>query len=425
MVFGHEAFTLERVLVRLARNRKIRTVALLHGGLGTRASYRGIVGEADTVLVWNDYDLEMLAKYGVEACRLRKVGCLQYESRYRSLSASGDGADTRREVSGRQSIGLPGIGPVVAIITAAINCDLAAPVSDPAIHRQALEDLISLARRRKDLTFILRPHPSFDYPQLYQRLVGEGLRNLHMVRHMTLADLLKSAFVCVAVNYCTTAILEAMMERVPVVYIQNAVYAIAGWEDSLPERALIRVDSVSKAELHFDRLLADDEYRRKVVKAGFAAVERLLDVGEKTADERVREAIHDAAGESPAAIRDVPNTSAAYAGYAEGYLCGFESSGARSMLASRDESGGNDRDLMIRGYMMGYRRRQAGALSAIRLLSLLAVFPRMAIRSPLQFRKIMGTYLLGPALGYGRAIVRKYLQVSTAVRKLVRTGRAR
>jgi len=53
IVFGHEAFTIERTLVQVARHKDIPTIGFVHGGLQPLWGRLGNVGDADYVMAWN------------------------------------------------------------------------------------------------------------------------------------------------------------------------------------------------------------------------------------------------------------------------------------------------------------------------------------------------------------------------------------
>jgi glycosyltransferase involved in cell wall biosynthesis len=297
VVFGHEAFTIERVLVRLARDRNIPTVGLLHSGVAPRKGYRGSVGDAAVFLVWNESDIETLISYGVDKSRLYKVGCLRYGNCYIEYTSNpgSDSSKTKRTAKGR--LLLSPDKPLIVLLTAEINTGFAAPVAYPAKHRDAIRGFLSLVASRPDLQFLIKAHPGFDYYELYRRLLDPKLPNLAFLEQVPLNEILDACDICLMINYCTTAALEAMLKRVPVVYLENAVYRLHDWQDNLLPTGIHRVHSIPELERSIDSLLFNPAAKEHALAEADEQIKQILDVNEVPATSRLFEfiehAIHD------------------------------------------------------------------------------------------------------------------------------------
>lgn len=257
VIFGHEAFTIERVLVRLARNRKITTVGLVHGGFGFKFLFRGLIGEADLVLLWNEIDIEWLTSFGVDKSRLEKIGCLRYESNYIKYTKSLEIDSPKLKSTLKKRLGLNEDKPLIALVTAEINTGLTAPIAEPRRHREALRGFLALVDSRPDLQFIIKAHPSYDYFELYRRLLDPNRPNLAFLEQATLSEILEASDICLMINYCTTAALEAMLLRVPLVYLNNAVYPSDDWRDTLATTSLHRVATIDELGMCIVSLLTN------------------------------------------------------------------------------------------------------------------------------------------------------------------------
>lgn len=258
IVLGVDAFTIERVVIGRARARGIPTAVMVHGGLAAARGWRELVSRADSTLVWGDADVEMLTRFGASAKQLRTVGSLRYMPRWRELARE----ERRERQSERARLGLPPAAPVVAVLTAATHCGFSTPVARPAAHRRALMGILELAARRTDLTFVLKPHPSYDHLDWYAELTRTAPANFIVRGDVGLTELLPAVDVAMVVNQCTTAALEAALHEVPVMFVSNAIYRLADWQrTSMSEHGALFIDAEQAIEESLDRMLSDAPFR--------------------------------------------------------------------------------------------------------------------------------------------------------------------
>ena len=374
VLFGHEAFTVERVFVRLTRKRSIPTAAFLHGGAGFLFGFRGIVGESDHVLVWNQEEVEWLSSFGVEKGKIERMGTVRYLKAERIAMKKKDA---------KERLGMYPEKPLVVLVTATVNTGFAAPVVYPDKHRNTLREIGSLAEKRPDLQFAIKPHPSFDYYDLYRRL-----KTLAFVE-AALEEVLDAADMCVMVNYCTTAALEAMLAHVPVVYLENAVYPLQAWQDNLTGKGLIRVRDIDQLERRMGELLSEEGARREALEDADREAARVL--GAEGSPERLVAF----AGKAASGGRHVIRENGKYGEYAGSYLAGFFGEARGSIFQAK-----------VMGAINGGRGE--GGFALFRLLFPCILHPFKFVLSPPVFRRAVVSRAARTMLGGGIAgLIRK------------------
>lgn len=253
VIFGHDAFTVERVLVNACKLRGISTIGLLHSGLGFKYGLRGIVGDVSHILVWNYVDKKFLIDFEISCERLFVIGSLRFEDKYKNYS---------------KALSKSLLAPLkkrrnVLILTAAINSGLSAPIADQKKHLNLILELIELIKRRHDLVFTIKPHPSYDHFELYRQLRNLGLRNLIFDENLNLDDAVKSADVCLMLNYFTTAAIDAIFQNIPIIFFNNAVFPLDNWIINDINGHIEKVDNIESLENLIDCLFSDRELRNK------------------------------------------------------------------------------------------------------------------------------------------------------------------
>jgi hypothetical protein len=275
VLFGHDAFTIERTLVQIARHRGTPTVGLFHGGLQPIFARLGLVGDADRVMVWSEQDVKDLTRFDVSADRLRKVGSLRLEKMdQRALPLS---ASDAKKVEARHKLNLSASQPLILLLTSPTNIGLSQATADPVRQHQTWRDIVSLAERRSDLTFAIKPHPAYDFVEFYRHLCCTGgPHNLVLLEAKSHELVFRASDVAVLVNYCSTVALEAMLVGVPLVFLRSAIYQTEMHEDPLEKRGAINVSSVSELEHSVDRLLGDESFRQEALNDASLAMDALL-----------------------------------------------------------------------------------------------------------------------------------------------------
>lgn len=386
VVFGHEAFARERALVATARLRGIPSLALMHGIVRPRFTYQGIVGDADAILVSNQTDADGLAAHGVAAGRIRAVGCVRFALEAPPTDLPADPEAARQ--AAKRRLGLAPDRPVVVWTTAAINASFASPVASPQQHRASILGLAELMARRPDLQFVIKAHPSYDYYGIYQSLLGLGLPNLSFPEHVTLNEVMAASDACLLINYCTTAVVDALLLRIPVIYLEQALYPLDSRKDNLAVAGLQRVADVAALEQTLDAALARGPGAQQALQ-GYADALRAYLGMEPSA---VRGALSAAIAQ---AMRKAPPVGAAEPGpqqaWIQAYLAGLDGGPSAKI-----------RGALLRAYVLGNLGRPAEAASrwdAVRIFVVLAMRPRQFLAWPPDLRRHVVRQLAKRALG--------------------------
>lgn len=265
IIFGHDAFTRERFLVNKAKQLQIITFGLLHSGLGFKCAFRGIVGDVDYVLVWNSIDKRFINEYGVSENRIVVIGSLSYEilrSKYSKKSIS-----FIPQVRHRNKI---------LVITAAINSGFSGPIAYQTDHLKIVRDLVSYICKRQDLDFVIKTHPSFDHYELYRQLRDYNLSNYFFDEKIDLENAIKGSKACILLNYFTTATLDILINNIPVVFLQNAVYPLDDWCTNDINSAIPKVDNILDLELIIDKLIQDKLFKNQTLKNSQLLINSIL-----------------------------------------------------------------------------------------------------------------------------------------------------
>lgn len=259
IIFAHEAFTVEKILVRVAKNRMIPTASMFHGGFRPNFAYQGLCGDVDLIWVWNDYDAKWMINFGANPDRIIKIGSVRYEDQFIKYIDTMNQNFVYKRKKAKKSIGLARDKPLITLLTAEINTGFAVPCAYPRQHRDALRGLLKMAQCRPDLQFIIKAHPGYDYIELYKHMLNFKLPNLIFNPNYRLEDVLEASDICLMVNYCTTAALEAMLHHVPVIFLDNAIYPLDSFQDSLSATKIIRIKNISDIDSSINDLLTNPE----------------------------------------------------------------------------------------------------------------------------------------------------------------------
>lgn len=226
-VFGFNGFVYESMMSNSFKTIGIKTISVAHSGLGHIKNFDGIATKDDYLLCWNEFDKNELAKsVDLDGCNIVDVGALKYLKEYDLY-----------ERSPKKNI--EKISNNVLICTATINTGLSLVISDPKKHQNNLKQLGLWAKKRRDKTFYIKCHPFYDYYSYYEYLYL-NISNIKIVRSNN--DIKNIKFdLAIAMNYCTTYLLELMLKRTPVVLYEEAIYSTDGSKNILPDNIIKRV----------------------------------------------------------------------------------------------------------------------------------------------------------------------------------------
>jgi hypothetical protein len=262
--FGHDAFTTERILVGLAKSKEILTIGLLHSGLGLKYGYRGIVGDVDYILVWNNVDKEFLSDYGLDKSKIIIIGSLSYDMEYHNYLLKRNKIKILNKNKNQ-----------ILILTSSINSGFSAPIASQTEHLKLINELVVFMNRRKDLFFVIKAHPSFDHYELYRQINDKKLNNFLFDENLTLSQAIKNSRLCILLNYFTTAAIDAMLNFKPILFLDNAIYDLPNWKTTNDQNNFIqKIDNIHSLEFFIDKILTDVTF----VDLKLASANKLLDL---------------------------------------------------------------------------------------------------------------------------------------------------
>lgn len=227
VVFGFNGFVYESMMSNSFKTIGIKTISVAHSGLGHIKNFDGIATNDDYLLCWNEFDKAALAKSeDLESCKIVDVGALKYLKDYEDYD---NGPKHKIEKFSNN----------ILICTSTINTGLSLVISDPKKHQKNLKQLGLWAKKRSNKTFYIKCHPSYDYYSYYEYLYL-NISNIKIVRSNN--DIKNIKFdLAIAMNYCTTYLLDLMLKRIPVVLYEEAIYSTDGSRNILPDNIIKRV----------------------------------------------------------------------------------------------------------------------------------------------------------------------------------------
>lgn len=263
--FGHDAFTFEKALCRVANRRGVSTIALIHGGAGYKFGYRGLVGDSSKIYIWNSIDYDSLSDYGVNSIRMQ----LNRPFRDVATRVTNDLDIGRKQTNSR---------PLVCIATTAINCGLAAPVADSSGHIAAINDLCRIIEDNPGVDFTIRAHPNYDYHFIYHSLYQRRYPNLLNITDKATTEVIGHSKLCLMLNYYSSVAMECFKQNVPVVYYKKSIYEDSNWAPCY-EAMPIKISTAENYEglrSLVDQLLRDNIFRAKCVEDGRVILKQLF-----------------------------------------------------------------------------------------------------------------------------------------------------
>jgi hypothetical protein len=237
-VFGFDGFLYESLMSNAFKSFGIKTISLAHSGLGHIKNFDGVGTRDDYLLCWNEYDKAALDKTNVlDGCKVVDVGALKYLKEYDLY-----------ERSPKKNI--EKISNNVLICTSNINTGLSLIISDPKRHQKNLNQIKFLAKEREDKVFYIKCHPSYDYYSYYEYIYFD-IKNIKVVKSNDEIKNIKFD-VAIAMNFCTTYLLELMLKRVPVALYEESIYSSDGSKNILPDYMIKRLSNFEQLKIIID-----------------------------------------------------------------------------------------------------------------------------------------------------------------------------
>ena len=150
------------------------------------------------------------------------------------------------------------------------------PEIDWAEGVRNMVELAALTRRRRDLAFVIKCHPRFDYAHFYRRLAEEAPREARLIiaGDESLSDLAHAADVICVWNTITSALVEAALHPRPVSVFSRALvwydahrWGVDGWP---------HFEDVASIEAEIDGVTTHEDYRTRRIAQSREALECFL-----------------------------------------------------------------------------------------------------------------------------------------------------
>ncbi len=233
VLFGHDAFTRERVLSEKCNSMGIETASVVHSGISLDfAMINYCVGSTKNKFMWNDWHGALLSKRLSYASSINfyTVGSLNHIN-YKDLNKS----RTKHTVGEKIK---------VLLLTAIVNVGASTPCVNIQVHIETLHK-IKKQLDSDNYDVIIKSHPSFDYYSIYDSISYE-CDNFKHSRYGDLEKLIEWSDVSVLLNYPTSASIISLLKGCPVIYINSAKYNLELWQCSLLKDRVFYIEDISQ-----------------------------------------------------------------------------------------------------------------------------------------------------------------------------------
>jgi hypothetical protein len=280
VVLQADTFSVERDLEHAAATLAIPTVALLHGGLGPLSGFVGLIGEPDITAIWSSEDRSNLEACGLGASHLAEIGSLKFDRRYRqgigAAPIPGTSVPSVREQVERQSATGKEREVVILLLTSPTRVGLSFPTVDEDRYRQAWDEIVRIAIARKQWKFIIRPHPAFDDLEYYRSIASRSSNRILVSNELDLESAVSGSDLTILMNYCSTAAIESMFARVPVLFVSSALRKTRYTDDLLRRNGIYEAATNTSIELMIEAAIEDSSTRGRLVTRGMELLARII-----------------------------------------------------------------------------------------------------------------------------------------------------
>ncbi len=254
LIVGYDVSGATRCLSQAFEHAGVPVIAVEHAAVGGAGSHMRHSGARAHVAALGVRSADMQRMYRSPDVQIRPVGSLM-----RDMSM----IESSLDESGRvPSLKTP--KPTIVLLSTRV-VGLQGAAVRPSLLMRSWLDLFRLAARRSDWSFIVKPHPRYDHPELYARLAADCGAPIRVINPGDPFDVWAEADVTVLVNCRSTVALHAVVHGVPMVYFHDAVRRNDFSRSSLAEELLIITDNIEKLEVQIDRLCRDPMARQMAV----------------------------------------------------------------------------------------------------------------------------------------------------------------
>lgn len=254
VVVGLDWHHIPRVLVNESKLRGIPTLCLSHAGLMDWSLF-GFA--SDKLAIWGEGHQVRMNHMG----HLTQVGSQRYDHLIADIEKNGLSQLRSSAKTFSASLGVDISKDTVLVLTASAGSSLLTQIN-PQRHLETLTHLLDLPSKLPDVELVFKPHPRYDYLELYTALAKRAKKGVKFLSpKVMLHKLLPVARAALLVNVPTDAALEAILYQIPTLYISYA------WDDDF-DNSFNRESERAYREMTINDLEDITPALKKVVKDG-------------------------------------------------------------------------------------------------------------------------------------------------------------
>lgn len=250
---GYDVWGTVRCFIAGLRRHGVHVLSNQHAGIGADNTRKRTLGLEIPTLCWGNHEVNELRRWRAATSIVSPVGTLRR-----------DYAELKHEyVSHEPKEPLQNNRPKIVLLTSIVG-DMGDPVADLSSHQRTWERILDWCDRRSDWDFVIKPHPRYDYSDLYEGWCGTSGRRANLsISRLSARDALRGATVAVLVNIASTVVADACFLQVPIFYLKEAVFS---WASSTLDHGIATVHSVEELMDRVELLLDDHSVRNDMLE---------------------------------------------------------------------------------------------------------------------------------------------------------------
>lgn len=170
--------------------------------------------------------------------------------------------------------------PVVLFLTATVGNGIYTPVSHPQKQFETWQYIAQMAIKNPDMAFVIKTHPRYDYYAFYRQLCQAHDSNLFLLgdslsghrqrgSDLFLSDILPVTNVAVLVHALSSAVIEVLFKKIPLIYLRHAMYHAEQLNSNpLNHTGCVVIEQLDDLESTVQQLIMNDTLRQKVIQQG-------------------------------------------------------------------------------------------------------------------------------------------------------------
>lgn len=280
---GYDVFGHTRCLAQGLLDEGVRVLSMDHAGCGLPVAHRRHTGGTAALGVWGAYDREGTARWRSPTAGAIITGTLRKNIQHLVEVADPNGS---------------GKPPVIVFVTGLIAFGLAECWGSPYRLQATWRGLLELVASRPTWKFILKTHPRYDYPGMFDALDLSRHANLEVVRGASLGEVLARADGAVLVNYFSDVAVEVARSGRPVFLLADALFQREALTRAMPEG--FACESVEALDLALNGTFPNDRIKAGVTQVMKSWAGQMLEAEGAEAVRRVFDVlVYDGAGVEP------------------------------------------------------------------------------------------------------------------------------